>query len=250
MPPVALALNGAAPGEHLSLLDPTKQNPAGSGIGAYISGLATRLSQSLQRNGGQLDAKNWSMIEEMLNYAAEAEQQISDQKSRISFLESLSVTDELCKLANRRGFKEFLNRTLADSRRHNEHGILCMIDLNGFKKINDSLGHAAGDCVLESVAQILTECVRSGDFVSRLGGDEFAIVLTRTNPKAGLLRIRDIHRIINSSSADFNGLQIPISASLGSEVFGPHTDASELMKRADQAMYLEKNARKAQLEKH
>lgn len=153
--------------------------------------------------------------------------------------------DPLTGLANRLLLEEQLNRVILQVRRAGSQGHVLLLDLDQFKPVNDTLGHAAGDEVLRTVAQRLLACVRSTDIVARLGGDEFVIVTSDspTDPqthdiKALLERIEQALR----EPAYWQGTPIQISYSLGLARFGQDdcTSAS-LLAQADAEMYREKN---------
>ena len=175
--------------------------------------------------------------------AHEAEHRIAGQKERLAHFERLALTDELTGLLNRRGFEDAIRRTMLGAKRYNEKGVLIFIDLDGFKPVNDTHGHAAGDKVLIRVAELLNENVRGTDFTGRLGGDEFAILLTRSGWQDGLKRAEAFDALINAASVDWHGEAIAIAASFGVQTYGPEDDLSEILKSADDAMYAAKRAR-------
>lgn len=160
-----------------------------------------------------------------------------EQADRIAYLEQLATTDELTQLANRRGFELELNRALSRAEREEEEGVLIYVDLDEFKPVNDTHGHAAGDDVLRQVGKVLRENIREMDVVGRLGGDEFAIILTGTNREDGLLRAETLNQILNQSSVLWNNERIEISASFGIQAFQGGDNAATLIASADQAMY-------------
>ncbi len=209
----------------------------------YVGKLADRLLRSFGPSSGAGTLDQWAAIEEMLNYAAEAEQQLSQLSSRIKHLESLSATDPLTGLANRRGFEDFLAKTLAAARRHDERGMMVFIDMDSFKAVNDLLGHQAGDRVLQAVAKALSESTRSSDFVARLGGDEFVVVLVRSDTEKGRARARLLQQKLLKTTVKYKGATIPLLASFGVEPYGPDSVVSELLHRCDRAMYSQKNAK-------
>ena len=212
-------------------------NPDGS---PYIGELVSRLTSGLPHGAGPAD--NWALLQEMLSYAAAAEQRLGEQRKRIDYLEALSTTDELTNLANRRGFDHFLRQTLSAARRHNRTGVLGYIDLDDFKLINDSFGHEAGDDILRLVANTLRSHVRDSDLVARLGGDEFAIILTECDWDGGTARARRLQQLLNDTAALLEGAKIALSASLGVARFGPESTPAELLRAADKAMYADKHA--------
>jgi diguanylate cyclase (GGDEF)-like protein len=112
------------------------------------------------------------------------------------------------------------------------------MDLDGFKQVNDNLGHHAGDLLLTTVADRLSTCVRESDTVARLGGDEFTIVLTETHKQEDVAMIAQ--KIIDAISVPFDleGEQARIGISIGIARYSDEADnEDELMKHADQAMY-------------
>lgn len=213
-------------------------------INPYVSKLASQLMKTAAKAEMKFDSNGWQLISEVLSYAAAAEQRMSEQKDRISYLENLSVTDELTGIANRRGLRRYLGTALAAANRHKESGILGFIDLDGFKKINDTYGHAAGDAVLRHVANLLKSTIRPSDEVARISGDEFAVVLARCSSNEGLDRLKQIQFVINTTDFTYGGTKMPISCSMGSHGFTAATDPTTLIKKADEAMYKNKSDRK------
>ncbi|NQV57019.1 MAG: GGDEF domain-containing protein [Rhodospirillales bacterium] len=176
-------------------------------------------------------------MELILTEAEFLKKQVREQTDRIIYLEQLATTDELTGIANRRGFELELNRTLARASRQNEEGVLVYVDLDDFKPVNDTYGHAAGDEVLCRAAAVLLENTRDMDTVGRLGGDEFAIVLVGTNRDDGLARAETLNRALNRSSITWQGHNIPIRASFGMQAYRAGDAAADLMTNADAAMY-------------
>ena len=147
--------------------------------------------------------------------------------------------DPLTELANRRLFDDRLRRAL---RARTGVGLL-YIDLDGFKQVNDGLGHRAGDLVLRSVARVLRDTLRAGDDIARLGGDEFAVILVDASDAAAVeaLGVR-----VASVLADLSGPDgRPIGASVGTAfTSGPGLSPDELVRYADEAMYRVKRERR------
>jgi len=186
----------------------------------------------------------WELLKLALAQAAEAQATIAQQRQRIRRLEALSVTDELTGLTNRRGFERELRRAIALARRQGTAGVLAFFDLDDFKAVNDTLGHAAGDVLLLTVGTVLRAAVRSTDAVARISGDEFACLLAPTDPAEGLAKAMRLREELEAASAGFAGRSIPIRASMGTAPFDGAADPVLLLKRADQAMYSDKRLRR------
>jgi diguanylate cyclase (GGDEF)-like protein len=149
-----------------------------------------------------------------------------------------SERDELTGLYNRRRMLEMLDQAIHES---SEQGLYCgvlFVDLNGFKQINDTFGHGAGDKILTTVATRMSARVRAGDIVCRYGGDEFVVVLPMIPHAGAMSRVADAIRERVSLPCWFNGNQLNLTAAIGEAMY-PHdgNDPGMLLHRADQAMY-------------
>jgi diguanylate cyclase (GGDEF)-like protein/PAS domain S-box-containing protein len=155
----------------------------------------------------------------------------------------LATHDALTDLPNRAFFGDRLDHALKRIRRRNDGLAVLVLDVDLFKDINDTFGHAAGDEVLREVARRLIVTTRDGDSVARLGGDEFAIMLQSTSETDGA---RIAARVSDSLSVpvEIGADSIEVGISTGCAVFPRDgTDAESLLKRADVAMYIAKRAR-------
>ncbi len=156
-------------------------------------------------------------------------------------IQFMAYHDPLTGLINRAGLRVGLAHMLAESRRNQQLLVVFYLDLDRFKTINDSLGHAAGDLVLKEAARRLLACVRDSDFVARVGGDEFVVVvgeLVDPNDAAAIAR-----KIIASLAEPVaaNGLRLQTGCSIGIATFsGSPSDPDSLIKQADSAMYAAK----------
>ncbi len=156
----------------------------------------------------------------------------------------LALHDELTGLPNRRSFEERLSCALARSRRRKDRLAVLMLDLNGFKGINDTLGHQAGDQVLREVSKNLCEHVSSFDTLARLGGDEFTLIARIEEPRE-LDRLLYQVRMAVERPLMVEGRSILVTASIGSAVFPEDAlEAIKLLRVADQRMYLLKQGPK------
>lgn len=175
------------------------------------------------------------------------EQEKSTLAQRAAYFEAATKRDDLTGLLNRAGFRDALEEIRISDTRRGETAAVLMLDLDGFKAINDACGHAAGDRVLKSVAMALTASLRSSDTVGRLGGDEFGIVLRHIVDASNAERIaaETLHAItlIATSREDLR-----LGASIGICML-PHADLhtpEDILEKADRMMYAAKSAGKNQ----
>lgn len=204
---------------------------------------ADRLARVAATTDLSLDPDLHQLVEELLRAASSVEQELSEQRQRIRDLESLSMTDELTGLLNRRGFRIELDRALSRADRRGESGLLLLCDLDFFKAINDGYGHPAGDAVLRAVARLLQARTRQSDAVSRLGGDEFALLITDSPLKQAKSFAKKLGSLVNDLTVPWHGLSIPIFASLGVAPYHGASKADSLLFLADQDLYRSKRQR-------
>jgi diguanylate cyclase (GGDEF)-like protein len=146
--------------------------------------------------------------------------------------------DPLTGLPNRLLFDEFAHRRLALALRQKRALSLLALDLDGFKGVNDTLGHAAGDDVLKAAARRLESAVRASDMVARIGGDEFMVLLYDVDVTTAM---DTAQRMVGLLSAPYVGVSVAVSASVGVAMYGGASDTwQDLAARADQALYVAK----------
>ena len=134
-----------------------------------------------------------------------------------------------------------LKQAIAHSARQHKQVALLFIDLDKFKSINDKLGHAVGDRLLQQVAERLTACIRYGDTACRYGGDEFVIMLPEIDGQENAAAVTEKIRANLAAAYDLDGNFIEITASIGVAVYRDGgQNCSDLIKQADIAMYLAK----------
>jgi diguanylate cyclase (GGDEF)-like protein/PAS domain S-box-containing protein len=164
-------------------------------------------------------------------------QDITERRRQEAELRHLADHDPLTGLLNRRAFLLAVEQHLARSRRYSAEGALLMVDLDGFKRVNDEHGHVAGDELLVACAAALRERLRESDVVARLGGDEFAVLLPRGGAAEAQVAARDIVAAIARHSRE------RITASVGvTSIATGACGADELLHGADRAMYRAKRA--------
>ncbi|MBY0430711.1 MAG: GGDEF domain-containing protein, partial [Rhodospirillales bacterium] len=156
--------------------------------------------------------------------------------------------DALTGLPNRSMFNDRLDQAVTQASRDKARFAVAFVDLDGFKAVNDTLGHAAGDLLLKETAQRLKKMLRASDTVARLSGDEFTMILHSGNPE-GVAEVA--RRLIDSLTEPFllDGKPAHVRASVGIALFPAHgEDAESLLRRADAAMYRAKRNGKGRFE--
>jgi len=176
-------------------------------------------------------------------YFIAIKQDITQRKAAEKQVQFLAYYDALTGLPNRTLLQDRLSKALAGARRRKDKVALLFLDLDGFKTINDSLGHSVGDLVLQEVAERLKRFAREQDTVARVGGDEFLIVLTAVKDAADAAVAAE--RLMHAMTVELviQGRSLSISCSIGIGIFPEHgTDGETLIKNADAAMYCAKES--------
>ena len=164
-------------------------------------------------------------------------------RARAEAAEAAAEHDVLTPALNRRGFVSAMTRTMAYCQRYNAPASLLYLDLDGFKAVNDELGHAAGDAALVHVAQLLIDNVRAADVVGRLGGDEFGVLLLNAGPDEGREKARRLVEAMAEQPFQWQGLKASVSGSFGVRAYVGQTDPEVWMAEADAAMWVRKKGR-------
>ena len=182
--------------------------------------------------------------EKRLRYANE---RLQTQLIEIGLLQSKlreqAIRDPLTSLFNRRYLEETLDRELARAGRESYPVCIIMIDLDYFKKINDTYGHDAGDEVLRALAKTLTEESRRGDFACRYGGEEFVIVMPNITKRTAYERARKLRKCLNALQIPYERHLLTTTLSMGIACYPANGDTRQaLLRAADRAMYAAKKA--------
>jgi diguanylate cyclase (GGDEF)-like protein/PAS domain S-box-containing protein len=172
----------------------------------------------------------------------EANQQLRAQLREIQALqETLKqqvIRDPLTGLLNRRVFQEELQIAVARANRKEQPITILIIDIDKFKRVNDTYGHAAGDLVLENLGKLLHQQTRKYDLAARLGGEEFLILMNEMNLETGLKRAEEIRGLIEIMDSEFENISIHITVSIGAAEYPSSSDSiQDVMRKADQALY-------------
>lgn len=154
-----------------------------------------------------------------------------------------ALHDPLTSLPNRRAFEQVLEDTVAASRRAGDCGALCFIDLDYFKAVNDTAGHAAGDALLQAVADLIRKRLRAEDFVCRIGGDEFALILRGCSPSDARRIAEGVCEAVANLDFEWEGRSFRIGASIGfATIDAQVSSVADVLRKADQACYVVKRA--------
>ncbi len=213
----------------------------GCGLATLVAMRIASLHASVEVHAAQLSVTNRSLeqtVAERTRQLEQANKLLEEEKSR---LEIVSTTDELTGLHNRRHLQDTLEHEIQISRRYRRPLSLVMMDLDFFKKLNDTFGHVDGDMVLRTVASIITGELRGIDFAARYGGEEFVILLPQTGTR-GALRLAERIRAAVEGHPWPNGREVTISGGVASHrpAHTPPT-AEDLIRAADEALYRAKN---------
>ena len=195
---------------------------------------AVRSGASDYLQKGRIDSQ---VLERCIRYAIERKQ--SERK-----LARLAHYDPLTNVPNRILFRDRLGRAVERAKRGQQTVALFFVDLDGFKQINDTMGHDAGDALIRAVAERLAACVRKSDSVARIGGDEFTLILEDVSTTGDIVNVaRKVIEVI-SKPVPFGSQQLFVGASIGIAVYPEGgEDIDSLLKHADMAMYQAKGLR-------
>jgi diguanylate cyclase (GGDEF)-like protein len=180
---------------------------------------------------------------ELAAEVARLEQELATARAQVAALAAFAQIDPLTDILNRRGLERELKRSLAHVKRYGVSAALLYLDLDGFKRVNDRYGHAAGDTVLKAVAMVLDRHSRESDVVARVGGDEFVLLLWNCPEADAQVKAQAIEAAIARMTPSHAGVPLQVGASCGVAMLLPLDRPQDLLDRADRAMYARKLAR-------
>jgi diguanylate cyclase (GGDEF)-like protein len=201
---------------------------------------------TLMQSFGQMLSTVEQQAAEINTFASKLDAAYRELESTNSRLKEYSFKDEVTGLYNRRFFTMRLDEELARYRRFNHPASVVLLDLDGFKAINDDLGHPVGDETLRDIAQILQKHSRGINVVSRYGGDEFAVLLVETSKAGARLYAERIRQVIGTFPFS-HGKQVTASLGVASVPDDEAATAEDLFRAADEALYAAKRAGKNQV---
>ncbi|ACG79697.1 GGDEF family protein [Phenylobacterium zucineum HLK1] len=193
----------------------------------------------------QIRERDPASVQALLSEIEDLRGEVGRLKARLTEVEGLADRDSLTPLLNRRAFLRELSRVRTFSQRYGAPASLVFFDLDGFKRVNDRFGHAAGDAALQAVAERLAANVRESDVVGRLGGDEFGVILAQADHATAEAKAAALARAIEATPMRFGEWSAPVRLSWGVRQISPEAPAEALLADADAAMYARKRARRA-----
>ena len=179
-----------------------------------------------------------SLLRVLINTLEKArlKREIKNAREKIAMM---SIRDELTSLYNRRYFNEVVEKEVSRAMRYETDLVLCMIDLDYFKKINDTYGHLAGDMTLSEIAGMLKKCVRRSDLCCRYGGEEFTVIMTNTDTKGAWKVSERFREMVANRLFQHNSSKFHCTVSVGIAAYQPELKqtTTELVEAADNALY-------------
>jgi len=205
-------------------------------------------SQILQEANEELEKLNLSyeqLVMELKQAKEKAEKLANELMEANKRLRDMAFKDGLTGLYNHRYFQELMGRELSRAERYRRPLSLIMIDIDHFKRINDTYGHPQGDVVLRSISRVIRKSIRESDIAARYGGEEFAIVLPETDLKGAAIAAERLRRKVEAEKIKLNGKEIGVTISLGvASLERPQKGIkkSDIIDLADRALYKSKKS--------
>jgi diguanylate cyclase (GGDEF)-like protein len=238
--------------------DPAEPDWAATGIESGAADAADRTAITADRLGliveramacAEVDVRRVTLIRELKAANNQLKSRCAALEQRIARLEAEAWTDPLTGLANRWQLENRLGRMFAEAVRYGSDLACIMVDLDGFKEVNDSAGHAAGDEILRLVGHVITECIRQSDFAARYGGDEFVIIMPQTSSDVALSVAHRLQEKFRTQASAWGvdcdcspesgcGMSVGIASLRQSKP----VDADQLLINADRALYAAKKS--------
>ncbi len=205
----------------------------GSTNGTYFNG--TRITEHVLKDGDKIQIGSTTIFK--FSYQDDLEEELNKR------MYDSATKDHLTKVFNRKFFAERFIQEFSYALRHSKVYSLAIIDIDHFKKVNDTYGHQAGDYVLRQLADVIQQLIRNEDIFARYGGEEFVILLRDTDEEKAFVFAMRIRRAIEKHEFKFQGIKIPITISIGLSTLkdGNFKTPEEMFRVADEYLYKAKN---------
>lgn len=198
-----------------------------------------RLIRAVGVDLDQLDPRTRAALEAFSEEVLFLRETVADLKKAVSAAEAMADHDSLCPVFNRRAFERELRREIALAERYGSQLCVVFVDMDRFKAVNDTYGHAAGDAVLIAVSECLKTHIRESDIAGRLGGDEFGLILPHASRTDCQIKARALSRALHALRvpAPDGGAAITPAASFGVAPWRIGQSAAAVLAAADEAMF-------------
>ena len=213
----------------------------------HLEGLLGTMDQH-QKQRDAREQEVAARLKSLSERVAHMEQEALGFREHLEEQRQKALIDPLTGLPNRAAWSERLEHEIQQWQQHGNTLSLAMLDLDHFKRINDSYGHLAGDKVLKIIATVLRKRLRGSDFIARFGGEEFVLLLPATPPAVGAKLLETLRAAIEACPFHFKGERVTITISMGLTSFRVREHSDLALKRADQALYRAKNAGRNRVE--
>lgn len=201
--------------------------------------LGTMDEHQQQRDQREQDMAN--RLQGLAERVASMEQEALGYREHLEEQRQKALIDPLTGLPNRAAWSERVDQEVLEWQENGGHLLMAILDLDHFKRINDSYGHLAGDKVLKIVASVLRKRLRSRDFIARFGGEEFVLLIPQTAMPAGCQLAETLRAAIEACPFHFKGERVTITLSIGISAFRSGERSEVVLKRADEALYRAKH---------
>lgn len=230
-----------------SMLQATDLTALKEAVQTRLDGLLDTVD-SYQQQRNEHEKLVSARMQELVSRVATLEQAASGLHEHLAEQREKALKDPLTELPNRAAWDERLQVDVARWERYGGDLLLAVLDVDHFKRINDSFGHLSGDRVLKIIAGELRKRLRKTDFIARFGGEEFALLLPETPLQGGVQLLESLRANIQQCPFHFKGARIEVTFSAGVSAFAPGDTAETVFERADRAMYRAKDGGRNRVE--
>lgn len=205
-----------------------------------LEGLLGTMDQH-QRQRDQREQEMAGRLQGLAERVASMEQEAMGYREHLEEQRQKALIDPLTGLPNRAAWSERVDQEVLQWQEQGGHLLMAILDLDHFKRINDSYGHLAGDKVLKIVANELRKRLRARDFIARFGGEEFVLLIPQTSLVNGYQLAQNLRQVVEACPFHFKGERVTITLSIGISAFRPGERSEVVLKRADEALYRAKH---------
>lgn len=215
-------------------------------LGDYLFALPILVDKGIRQHG--IRKENIRLQNELTEMLRQLQTKNNQLEESLELQQKLATTDHLTGLANRRSFAEQLERSYQEATRYGSDLTCCMLDLDHYKRLNDTLGHQVGDKVLIITAEVIRQSLRASDIAARYGGDEFVLLLPRTELEMGVWVAQRVQQQFMLQTAEyFQIAQLGVSVGAASLLSDHANSADHLLAMADKALYMAKDQGKGRI---